>query len=93
MYGGVVYQYVAADAKSKWQAEAWQPWRAYGLMYVWYAGSGGRAKASSEKKARVKQTGVKQRKSNHGKAKQGNAGQTKKAVQSNELCIQMEVMK
>jgi len=79
----VLKQLDATPAKAKLQAEPWQPWRAYGLMYLWYAASVGRAKAASEKKARVKQTGVKQSKSNHGKAKQGNAGQTKKAVQSN----------
>ena len=79
----VLKQLDTTPAKAKLQAEPWQPWRAYGLMYLWYAASVGRAKAASEKKARAKQTGAKRSKANHSKDKQGKAGQTKNAAKSN----------
>jgi len=63
--------------KAKLQAEPWQPWRAYGLMYLWYAASVGRAKAASEKKARAKQTEVKQTRSKQSKSKQSRSKQSK----------------
>ena len=66
----VLKQLDTTPAKAKLQAEPWQPWRAYGLMYLWYAASVGRAKAASEKKARAKQTEVKQTRSKQSKSKQ-----------------------
>ena len=36
-------------AKARKQARAWQPWRAYALMYLWYAAGVRRASAASRK--------------------------------------------
>lgn len=49
----VLKQLDTTPAKAKLQAEPWQPWRAYGLMYLWYAASVGRAKAAAEKKVKA----------------------------------------
>ena len=60
----VLKQLDTTPAKAKLHAEPWRPWRAYGLMYLWYAAYVGRAEAASEKAARTKQARVKQSKSN-----------------------------
>ena len=73
----VLKQLDTTPFKAKLQAEPWQPWRAYGLMYLWYAASVGRAKAASEKKARAKQTEVKQTRSKQSKSKQSRSKQSK----------------
>lgn len=69
----VLKQLGTTPAKAKLKAEPWQPWRAYGLMYLWYAASVGRAEAVSKKTAKTKKAGTKkskltQRKSNYSKA-------------------------
>lgn len=69
----VLKQLDTTPAKAKLQAEPWQPWRAYGLMYLWYAASVGRAKAASEKKARSKQSRSQKIKSKQIKTKQSRA--------------------
>ena len=69
----VLKQLDTTPAKAKLLAEPWQPWRAYGLMYLWYAASVGRAKAASEKKARSKQSRSQKIKSKQIKTKQSRA--------------------
>ncbi|MBT5683134.1 MAG: helix-turn-helix domain-containing protein [Gammaproteobacteria bacterium] len=73
----VLKQLDTTPFKAKLQAEPWQPWRAYGLMYLWYAASVGRAKAASEKKARAKQTEVKQTRSKQSRSKQSKSKQSR----------------
>lgn len=47
----VLKQLETTPAKAKLQAEPWQPWRAYGLMYLWYAASVRRAESAAAKAA------------------------------------------